>query len=145
VYSRLAVLSIFLLLLSALTKISDILERRQFSALAQSVFQNSNLISTARIDPEGTLALGERLSLRHAQQADLELIPGIGTTLALNLLELQAERAAPQRPIKKGNKIRKPKKSAQASKQASSDCDWLTKAHGIGQKTALRLCEYLRP
>lgn len=74
-------------------------------------------------DPEGRLAMGLKLSLACADMWSLELLKGVSDTLALELIEKRYEimRAA----------------------FTGSQVEAIKKAHGIGDKTAEKLLEYL--
>jgi hypothetical protein len=74
-------------------------------------------------DPEGRLAMGLKLSLACADMWSLELLKGVSDTLALELIEKRYE--------------------IMRTAFTGSQVEAIKKAHGIGDKTAEKLLEYL--
>jgi hypothetical protein len=74
-------------------------------------------------DPEGRLAMGHKLPLACADMWALELLKGVSDTLALELIDKRYE-------------------IIRASFN-TSPVEAIKKAHGIGDKTATKLLEYL--
>ncbi len=105
--------------------------------LGSGLFQLSGTAMLSRYSPEfvvvppnnaeATLARGARLSLSSSGIADLILIPGIGDTLASNIIE------------KKGAIVAQ----SLALSRKSSPEEALLVVHGIGPKTMQKLEKYI--
>lgn len=111
------------------TGLSIILILAAVAARIPSLIPSRETIPTAWLeppaydDPEGRLAMGFKMPLECADMWSLELLKGVSDTLALELIDKRYE--------------------IMRASFTTSDVDAIKRAHGVGDKTATKLLEYL--
>ena len=115
---RLPILSLSCLLVMLLMGVMVIAQLRTWPVEVNM----AALVSIERHNAEACLAAGCKIPLSFAGMYELELVPGISDTLALNILRARGAIL----------KIRH-----------KSGCAAFTEAQGIGEKTARTLCDYI--